>query len=86
MTSFLTRSLAVAALAMLAGAASAACAQDLPLRADQAAAGLRDRASTPRCHGARSLALGDKGTVFVGTQRQRRGLRTRPARQAASRR
>jgi hypothetical protein len=67
MTSSLTRNLAAATLAVLA-LPQAACAQGLPL----------DRVNLPpgfeisvyaQVPSARSLALGDNGTVFVGNRR-----------------
>ena len=65
MTSFLPRSLAVAALAILVPLA--ACAQDLALDRIKLPPGFEINvyANVPT---ARSLALGQKGTVFVGTR------------------
>jgi glucose/arabinose dehydrogenase len=67
MTSFLSRKLAVAALATLA-LSQAACAEELPLNRVKLPPGF-EISVYAHVPSARSLALGDKGTVFVGNRR-----------------
>ncbi len=67
MTSFLSRKLAVATLAALA-LPQAACAEELPLNRIKLPPGF-EISVYAQVPSARSLALGDKGTVFVGNRR-----------------